>query len=429
MAVDKDAIAMFGGKTPKYWIDLDATTRNPGIYGLDANGKPVQHYLYVDPKGDFSINASLNTVVQKYTQDFKAAGTTNAVWTSLFNAGMVSKKEYASKDAAAWFNGLAKYVTSYGVGQVDAIKNGAKAFVPFSTWYKRGDTAVSTGGPTKSTGTTTSTSGYQSTQAEADNEINAFFLDQLGRNATLDERKQYLTALNDEENKVKSTRTTTTTSTSTPGTSASTDKTASTTKTAGPGQLTQADHTRIMTGFLATAIKNTPADQLMKSGGAIANHITDLKDYAADYGLTSYSADTVKNNLASKLKEGALISNTTLDAEKLNIRSLAKGLYPTLSGLIDQGVKVSNVADIYTQQMQKVLEIPYTSINWADDPYISKALQNKGMDGVSQGKEGALNLNDFNVMLRNDARWSKTQNAREEAAGYANSILRSFGLA
>ena len=167
----------------------------------------------------------------------------------------------------------------------------------------------------------------------------------------------------------------------------------------------------------------------MKSGGAIANHITDLKDYAADYGLSNYTVDMAKNNIASKVKEGALISNTTLDAEKVSIRAMAKQFYPTLSGLIDQGVKVSNVADIYTQQMQKVLELPYTSINWADDPYISKALQNKGMDGVSQGKEGALNLSDFNVMLRNDARWSKTQNAREEAAGYANSILRSFGLA
>ena len=136
-----------------------------------------------------------------------------------------------------------------------------------------------------------------------------------------------------------------------------------------------------------------------------------------------------KKNISDKLSSGSLMDQTTIDGEKMNIRAMAKVFYPTLSGLIDQGVRISSIAGIYTNEMQKILELPSSSINWASDQYISKALQNKGMDGTSQGKEGALNLNDFAIMLRNDPRWSKTQNAREEAAGYANSILRSFGLA
>jgi hypothetical protein len=55
------------------------------------------------------------------------------------------------------------------------------------------------------------------------------------------------------------------------------------------------------------------------------------------------------------------------------------------------------------------------------DPTIQTALKNNG-------NKGAMNLTDFDRMLRNDPRWSKTQNAREEAAGYAQSILKSFGL-
>lgn len=49
-------------------------------------------------------------------------------------------------------------------------------------------------------------------------------------------------------------------------------------------------------------------------------------------------------------------------------------------------------------------------------------------DSGTVGTDGLLTTNDFEVMLRNDARWQKTSGAREEASGYANSILKSFGL-
>ena len=39
-----------------------------------------------------------------------------------------------------------------------------------------------------------------------------------------------------------------------------------------------------------------------------------------------------------------------------------------------------------------------------------------------------MNLNDFQLALRKDPRWANTKNAKEEASGYVNTILSSFGL-
>ena len=435
MAVDKDVVARFGGKNPQFTVSINPSTNQPMVVGRDKDGNVIQYFLYVSTKLDsdgnaeFDIIPSIDVVVKKYTADFKAAGTTQAVWDAMLASGDITKKEHDTKDPAGWYKGLSKYVSSFGVGQVDAANSGAKSFTPFITWFKKsgGSSGTSSTGTAKTADTVKST--YTSTQAEADNELNLFYMDQLGRNATLDERKDYLTQLNAEEAKLASTRTTTTTSTSTSGTTDSSRKSTETQKTAGPGGTTAADRTRIMTGILAKSVANSSTADLMRGAGKIAQTISDLQAYAGDFGIRNYTPDLAKKNITDKLTAGSLMDQTTLDAERMNIRAMAKTFYPGLSSLIDQGVKVSNIASIYTGEMQKILELPATSIDWANDPYISKALQNRGMDNTSQGKDGALNLNDFAIMLRNDPRWSKTQNAREEASGYANSILRSFGLA
>jgi hypothetical protein len=46
----------------------------------------------------------------------------------------------------------------------------------------------------------------------------------------------------------------------------------------------------------------------------------------------------------------------------------------------------------------------------------------------NDGKPGVMSMTEYQVKLRNDPRWAKTQNAREEASKYATDILRSFGL-
>jgi hypothetical protein len=70
--------------------------------------------------------------------------------------------------------------------------------------------------------------------------------------------------------------------------------------------------------------------------------------------------------------------------------------------------------------MRQILEIPENQIDVLN-PTIQMALKNNG-------NKGAMNLTEFERVLKKDPRWGKTSNARETATGYANSILRNFGL-
>jgi hypothetical protein len=128
-----------------------------------------------------------------------------------------------------------------------------------------------------------------------------------------------------------------------------------------------------------------------------------------------------KKNVLSNYQSGGTLTSGSLEAEELGIKSIAKTIYPNLSKLIDSGVKVSSLADQYAYYMGQTLELADNSIDITKDNYIQNALKNGG-------QEGSMNLNDFQLSLRKDARWAKTKNAREEASSYVNSILSSFGL-
>ena len=88
--------------------------------------------------------------------------------------------------------------------------------------------------------------------------------------------------------------------------------------------------------------------------------------------------------------------------------------------MIDNGVKISDIAKQFGTYKGQILELPDESVDVFDDD-IQQALRN-------DGKPGVMSLTDYQIKLRNDPRWSKTKNAREEAASYAQSILKSFGL-
>ena len=58
------------------------------------------------------------------------------------------------------------------------------------------------------------------------------------------------------------------------------------------------------------------------------------------------------------------------------------------------------------------------------DPMGSDA--QKALTGGANG--GTMTQDEYVRYLKGKPEWAKTQNAREEAAGYATQILKSFGL-
>jgi len=385
---EADLIAEFGG--------LSVGGRSS--IAPDANGKPILQtpsrqdkktlvpgYVYVDPDGvNFKISDSLGEIVELYQKDFN---NNPEYYQSILNKLKIKKNANPTDRIAA----LNKYLIDYGTGVVAAYKTDpSKGLVPLSKW---------TGGTGSST---TTVSRALSTRTQASQELDDFFTQQLGRKATLEEKKDFYNRVRKEESV---------------GVSTTTGETGST--SVGRG-LTAVDRQRIMGDVLRPAADLMTGDELLKSGGILGTYISKLQATARNYGL-AYSPDMAKKNILSNYQSGGTLTTGTLDAEELTIKSMAKTMYPNLGKLIDSGVKVSSLADQYAYYMGQTLELADNSIDITKDTHIQNALKNGG-------QEGSMNLNDFQLSLRKDPRWAKTKNAKEEASNYVNSILSSFGL-
>jgi hypothetical protein len=364
----------------------------------DANGKPILQtpsrndnktlvpgYVYVDPNGvNFKISDSLGEVIELYQKDFN---NNPEYYQSILDKLKIKKNANPTDRIAA----LNKYLIDYGTGVVAAYKTEpTKGLVPLSKW---------TGGTGSSV---TTVERALSTKTQASQDLDDFFFQQLGRKATLEEKKDFYNRLRKEE----SVGVTTTTG--------------QTSRTSVGRGLTSVDRQRIMGDVLRPAAELMTGDDLLKSGGLLGTYISKLQATARSYGL-AYSSDMAKKNILSNYQSGGTLTTGALDAEELTIKTMAKTMYPNLSKLIDTGVKVSSLADQYAYYMGQTLELPDNSIDITKDNYIQQALKNNG-------QEGSMNLNDFQMGLRKDPRWSKTKTAKEEASSYVNSILSSFGL-
>jgi hypothetical protein len=183
--------------------------------------------------------------------------------------------------------------------------------------------------------------------------------------------------------------------------------------------LDSSDKFRIMADVLMPSLQNTPLEDITKYGGRVASSIMTLKETAKDYGIELSTKDALSKVLGT-FKTGGVLDTGSLDGEKASIKELSKSFYKNLAVEIDRGVKVSDVAKQFASYKSKILETSSDTIDVFDKD-IQDALHNNNGQGV-------MSFTDFQVKMRKDPRWSKTQNAREEASNYATDILRSFGL-
>lgn len=343
-------------------------------------------YVYISPDGVmFDVDTDLDKILNLYYADFRK----DPAYKDSVYKNLRIKKGANPTDVG---NALNKRIVDFGVDVATQLKSnpGLSAFTPLSKWA---------GG---AGGSTTTVERALSTKTQASQELDDFFIEQLGRKATLEEKKDFYNRVRKEESVGVTTITGETTRTS-----------------VGRG-LRPIDRQRIMGDVLRPAANLMTGDELVKSGGLLGTYISKLQSTARDYGL-AYSPDMAKKNVLNNYQSGGTLTSGSLEAEALGIKTMAKTIYPNLSKLIDSGVKVSSLADQYAYYMGQTLELPDNSIDITKDNYIQNALKNGG-------QEGSMNLNDFQLSLRKDARWAKTKNAREEASSYVNSILSSFGL-
>jgi hypothetical protein len=142
-----------------------------------------------------------------------------------------------------------------------------------------------------------------------------------------------------------------------------------------------------------------------------------MRQVARSYGQGFTSA-----SVKSRIRE-VLSGTYTLEAWENLMRARAKAQYAHFADQIDMGYTVRDIADPYISTMANTLEMSETDIDLRDD-WIKKALTQRDESGTNS----AMPLWQFERQLKNDPRWDKTKQARNQAFDVVSQIGRDFGL-
>lgn len=103
--------------------------------------------------------------------------------------------------------------------------------------------------------------------------------------------------------------------------------------------------------------------------------------------------------------------------------AFAKQKYSWIADDLDAGRTVRDVADPYIAQAAKLLELSADQIGLSD-PQVQRAMSFRD----KSGKMGLMESWRFDEQLRQDQRWMKTNNAREQAMSTGRAVLQAWGV-
>ena len=387
------------GPNGSYQIAKDGT--NWILSGTENAKIPGRVYLYINPKGDYEVLGA-EAVRSRYMAEAKNGKGIEYLRKRLYDAGYMQKSEYDTKDVV----GLARAITEAASKvSVEAVMNFQDSGITITQGF---DTLLNKYVGTSGDGRNGSGLNITS-KTQTDQEIDDYFFEMLGRRATSAEKKGYYDLVNKEEKAALVKQTT-----------------SGSGKTTTVGEYLDADdYSRIKATILKPAIKGTDLEGLTKNNGKVAQDVQEVKEYASSFGIkldTKQALDKVMGVFTPSGK-------TDLNSAKNTIKSMAKGFYGNISGLMDEGVKPSDIANQYAYYKGRLLGMPDNAISIFDED-IQAALSNRDATGAQ--KAGVMSVRDYEKLLRTSPKtkeaWLKSPGAREEASGYALEILRSFGL-
>lgn len=373
-------------------------TQSGNTWILNAKDGTGEVFLHVDNNGDYNVY-NADQVRSAYIKEAQASGGIESLRSRLYKAGYMTDAEYQVKDATAL--NVAIIRAARGIS-VEAVTNFTDANVPltqsFSSWLSKRSAMGGDGTPDSGVSITS--------RKQTDQDIDEFFTDMLGRKATAEEKTDYYNKVNKEEKAaVKKT-------------------TISGGKQTTTGEyLDETDYYRIRASVLSPAVKGTSLEDITKGNGSIAQSVAELTAFASNYGI-KYDSKQALDAVMSGMKPGGTLTTGKLDAQKKSIIELSKAFYGKLAPLIDQGVKVSDIANQFAYYKGQMLELPDNAVSIFDED-IQAALKNEGKDGVMTISEYQKNLR---TNPKTKQQWLKTKGAKEEASGYAYEILKTFGL-
>lgn len=155
-------------------------------------------------------------------------------------------------------------------------------------------------------------------------------------------------------------------------------------------------------------------------GGTFGQALSDVKQLSEAYtvGVTDQTA----GQWAQKVAAGTA---TTKQYEEY-LKQQAVNKFPWLKDQINAGLTVADIASPYKDMMARTLEMDPNSIA-TDDPTVLKGLQYQDPANSKAGYQ-AMPLYQYDLHLKQDPRWLKTQNARDSLMDRTIGILKAFGV-
>ena len=156
--------------------------------------------------------------------------------------------------------------------------------------------------------------------------------------------------------------------------------------------------------------------------GLLATYKQSLETTAAQY-MVDISADDM--NMFVEGLYDADDPAAQLSLFKNHFRNAAKERFPTLSGVIDQGMTPQQYFAPYSQRISKLLERPVDFMSERDSGIFDQIAA--GMPDDKFGQR-TMTFNEMNKYVRGLDEWQYTKNANDEARKTADNIGRMFGF-
>ena len=141
-----------------------------------------------------------------------------------------------------------------------------------------------------------------------------------------------------------------------------------------------------------------------------------------DQLLSAYGVSLGNKWKAAQL-ERVMKGNDTMAGVMARVKDIAKREYAGLASYIDSGQTIEEIAEPYMQIQAQLLELNPAQVK-LKDKMVQRALKARDKDG----KPAMMSLSEYEDMIRQDSRWQYTDNAREQAMGVTEGLLKQFGL-
>lgn len=160
--------------------------------------------------------------------------------------------------------------------------------------------------------------------------------------------------------------------------------------------------------------------KLGKIGGSTLGTVSNLREYASSFGVSSLFLKPYWDKKSQDLLAGKITQEDIED----EIRNTAASAFPAYAESIKNGTSMDALASAYKTAYATILEVDPDSVTY-DNARLRQAMQYIGPDGKPTVKP----LWQFEKELRSTSEWQYTDNARDTFDSLSLKVLRDWGLA